>query len=542
MGDGKRPRVVQVGERFADRDVRDARQRDDLAGASLLRVHALERLGHVELPDLGLLDRTVGPAPGHRLAAADGPVSHPAERQASQVRRGVQVGHQRLQRMIVVVLGRGDVLAQRLEQRLQVLGQGVGVRAAAPGPRVAVKDRELDVMVLGVQVHEQLVDLVDHLGDARIGPVDLVHHQDHGQVRLERLPKHEPRLRQRTLARVHQQQHAVHHGQPAFDLAAEVGVAGRVHDVDLQIAVANGRVLRQDRDALLALQVHGVHDPLAHVLVRAERAGLPEHGVDQRGLAVVDVRHDRHVADVVAEGHGQTASSRRIEGARRRTATHSKCTDCHGFDSTSPRSVGSAEGSRSRSRGKVTHMRQGISAKRTGIAGVLCSLMVAAGLIAWTAGPAAATVFSNTAAMTIPGVGPARGGLPVSVADHGLRLERNRRGRQRHPDRSSVTRSRTTSMSCSSDPGPERGLDGRCRRDPRSWPRSASPSTTPPPHPCRTARRSSRVPSSRRSSAGTRSTEDAPAPAGPYGTTLVGVQRNGSERGVEPVRVRRHRR
>jgi hypothetical protein len=51
----------------------------------------------------------------------------------------------------------------------------------------------------------------------------------------------------------------------------------------------DGRVLGHDRDALLALQVDRVHDPLRHVLVGAEDAGLPEHGVDQGGLAVVDV-------------------------------------------------------------------------------------------------------------------------------------------------------------------------------------------------------------------------------------------------------------
>ena len=35
-------------------------------------------------------------------------------------------------------------------------------------------------------------------------------------------------------------------------------------------------------------------------LVRGEHAGLAQHGVDQRGLAVVDVRDDRDVADVGA--------------------------------------------------------------------------------------------------------------------------------------------------------------------------------------------------------------------------------------------------
>ena len=80
-------------------------------------------------------------------------------------------------------------------------------------------------------------------------------------------------------------------------------MARRVDDVDLRLAVADGRVLGEDRDALLALEVHRVHHALGDVLVRAERAGLPQHRVDERRLAVVDVRHDGDVPDVVALGH-----------------------------------------------------------------------------------------------------------------------------------------------------------------------------------------------------------------------------------------------
>ena len=47
-------------------------------------------------------------------------------------------------------------------------------------------------------------------------------------------------------------------------------------------------------------------------------------------------------------------------------------------------------------------MRQGIIATRRSTAGLLGSIIVAAGLIVWTAGPAAATVFSNAAVITIP--------------------------------------------------------------------------------------------------------------------------------------------
>ena len=77
------------------------------------------------------------------------------------------------------------------------------------------------------------------------------------------------------------------------------------------VAVADGGVLREDRDALLALQVHRVHHALGDVLVRAERAGLPQHGVDERRLAVVDVRHDGDVSDVVALGHRRQGSGGR---------------------------------------------------------------------------------------------------------------------------------------------------------------------------------------------------------------------------------------
>ena len=125
-----------------------------------------------------------------------------------------------------------------------------------------------------------------------------------GSFAAEGLAQHEAGLRQRALGGVDEQQHAVDHDQAALDLAAEVGVAGGVDDVDLQItAVADRRVLGEDRDALLALEVHRVHDALVDVLVGAERPGLPEHGVDEGRLAVVDVRDDGDVAEVIARRH-----------------------------------------------------------------------------------------------------------------------------------------------------------------------------------------------------------------------------------------------
>ena len=136
------------------------------------------------------------------------------------------------------------------------------------------------------------------------GPVDLVHDEHDGQARLQRLAQHEARLRQRALARVDEQKHAVDHGQAALDLAAEVRVSRRVDDVQLHAAgEADGGVLREDRDPLLALEVGRVHHALGHVLVLPEGAGLPEQRVDEGRFPVVDVRDDGDVSEVFAAGH-----------------------------------------------------------------------------------------------------------------------------------------------------------------------------------------------------------------------------------------------
>jgi hypothetical protein len=123
---------------------------------------------------------------------------------------------------------------------------------------------------------------------------------------LEGLLKDEPGLGHRPLGGVHQEEHAVRHRQHPLHLAAEVGVAGGVDQVDLHdlpgggVGVVDGDVLGEDRDAPLALQGVGVEEGVLRHLALAEVAALAQQGVDEGGLAVVDVGDDRHVSDVVA--------------------------------------------------------------------------------------------------------------------------------------------------------------------------------------------------------------------------------------------------
>ena len=118
----------------------------------------------------------------------------------------------------------------------------------------------------------------------------------------QHLGEDEAGLRQRTFRGIDQEERPVHHLEGALDLAAEVRVPRRIDDVDLVALVRDRGVLGQDGDPALALEIDRVHDPVGHHLALAEDAALLEHGIDEGGLAVVDVGHDRDIAD---EGRGE---------------------------------------------------------------------------------------------------------------------------------------------------------------------------------------------------------------------------------------------
>ena len=166
---------------------------------------------------------------------------------------------------------------------------------------VGVEHGEVELIFVGVEIDEEVVDLVEHFLRAGVVAVDLVDDDDRRQPGFERLGEHEAGLRQRAFGGVDQQQDAVDHLEGALDFAAEIGVAGGVDDVDLLAVVEDGGVLGEDGDAALALEVVGVHDALGDGFVGAESPGLAEHGVDQGGLAVVDVGDDGDVANGAQE-------------------------------------------------------------------------------------------------------------------------------------------------------------------------------------------------------------------------------------------------
>ncbi len=192
-----------------------------------------------------------------------------------------------------------DGLEQGVERAFaDVIGQpGIAVAAAR------VEHREIELFVIGLEQNKQVEHFVEHLGGAGVGAVDLVDHDDRLEAQSERFTGDEFGLRHRAFGGIHQQDHPVDHRQDALDLAAEIGVARRIDDVDVgHDAIGIGPFHRgafgQDGDPTLFLQVIGIHRSFFNALVVAEGARLAEKLIDERGLAMIDVGDNRHVAKV----------------------------------------------------------------------------------------------------------------------------------------------------------------------------------------------------------------------------------------------------
>ena len=144
---GQRARIVGVGDRLADRHLGQAGERDDLARARLLGRDPVERLGDQELGHARVLDLAVRAAPRDLLALLEDAVADAQQREPADVRRGVEVRDERLQRMRpgrTTVRGSSRAASSKSGARSSARADRVEARLPFAGDRV--DDRELDLL------------------------------------------------------------------------------------------------------------------------------------------------------------------------------------------------------------------------------------------------------------------------------------------------------------------------------------------------------------------------------------------------------------
>ncbi len=133
-----------------------------------------------------------------------------------------------------------------------------------------VENREIELFFGRVERREQVEHGIGDFGRPGIGAVDLVDDHDGLQAHLQRLGDDEFGLRQRALGGVDQDQRAIDHIEDTLDLAAEIGVAGGIDDIDPGVLPDQRGRLGQDGNAAFALQIVRIERAFRHPLIVAK--------------------------------------------------------------------------------------------------------------------------------------------------------------------------------------------------------------------------------------------------------------------------------
>ena len=159
---------------------------------------------------------------------------------------------------------------------------------------VFLADGNLNRDGLGI---EALADGIDGMLEISTHLVDLVDEANSRDAVLIGLAPDFFRLRLHAMHGVKHRDRAVEHAQRALHLGREIHVAGRINNVDADIAPGAGGRRGRDGDAALLLLLHPVHGRRAFMdLSDAVRpARIEQDALRRSGLTGIDVGHDADI-------------------------------------------------------------------------------------------------------------------------------------------------------------------------------------------------------------------------------------------------------
>ena len=292
-------RVLRIGDHVSDVGIFNADHRDDIARMRFGHLGFAKILKGVHLADLGLVGASVGFIDQHLLLLVHRAAMKAANTDTALVAAVIDGAHLQRNGAIGLNVGAGDFLQNGVEQ-----GNHVHVVVVRVVARVAVDGRsvhhgEIELLVRSTQFDHQIENLVNRTIRVGIGTVDLVDHHDDAKTLLERMRKNEARLRLGPLVGIDDKQGAVRHVQDALNLSTEIGMAGRIDDVDLNVLVVDGDILGKNGDTALALLVIRVKNTLLHFLIIAEHVRCPQQAVNKCRFTMIDMSDDGDVAKIL---------------------------------------------------------------------------------------------------------------------------------------------------------------------------------------------------------------------------------------------------
>ena len=125
-----------------------------------------------------------------------------------------------------------------------------------PGFGIGVQYGKFYLFFRRIEVDKKIVHFIDNFFYSGIAAIDFVDGHDNGQLFGKCLLDNKTGLWQRAFARIHEQEHSIDQIEAPFHFAAEIDVTGRVNDVNLDIAIPDGRVFCHDGNTALPFEIH----------------------------------------------------------------------------------------------------------------------------------------------------------------------------------------------------------------------------------------------------------------------------------------------
>ena len=170
-------------------------------------------------------------------------VVHFADTDASDIFVVVDGADKQLRAGIRISGGGRNVCQDRVKERRHVTAFCIRIRAGSSCFGRCIDEGTVQLFIVGIQIHEQFQYLVNDLSRSGFRPVALVDTYDDGQFQFQSLPQYELGLRHGSLEGVYYKNNTVHHLEDTLHFSAEICVAGRIYDIDLNIFISNRSVL-----------------------------------------------------------------------------------------------------------------------------------------------------------------------------------------------------------------------------------------------------------------------------------------------------------
>ena len=310
-----RLRIFLISNGLSDRNIRNARYYYDIAALSFLYRYPAEPSVYEDLVDLSVRDRSIFFRDANALSLFQCALRDPAYTETTDIVIISECAYLQLQRFIPQIRIRRTVFRDRFKERFDIvfivtLEVLVDLLAAAFDFNAlevfriiydnalscyAVKDREIELLVVRVEVHKKFIYFIDDFFYSGVLFVEFIYQEDRVESLFQRLIEHETCLRHRSLAAVHEQYDRIHSLHDTLDLRRKVSMSRCIDNINFHIIMHHRTILRIDRDASFSLYSVAVHNAVDHFFVFTKNAALIQKRVYQRRFAGVDMSDDSYI-------------------------------------------------------------------------------------------------------------------------------------------------------------------------------------------------------------------------------------------------------